>query len=413
MMKQFLIGASALALSTALTTSLAVADGALVIAANTSDPAPRAAFEAIVEAFEAAHPDIDVSFNITEHEAYKTEIRNFLAADTGPDIGFWFAGNRMAGFVENGLFTDISDVWADNGLNDAMASTQPSITFDGGQYALPYSYYQWGVYYRPDVYEAAGVAVPTSYDELIAACETMAGQGLSLFTIGTKFKWTAGGWFDYVNMRTNGLDFHIDLMLGNVAYTDDRVRATFDNWARAVNAGCFNEGHQNLSWQEGQAPLINGQAGSYLIGNFLVPNVPVETKDAMDFYQFPDIDPSIARGEDAPTDLIFIPSNAQNVENAKTFMAFVAQPENLTAVNAALQQLSPHAGSPAPEDRFLAAGADMLSNSLTAQFFDRDNSPEMAGPAMELLVEFMLNPSDIDLILEDLEALREEVYGAL
>ena len=241
----------------------------------------------------------------------------------------------------------------------------------------------------------------------------MAAQGKSLFTIGTKWKWTAGGWFDYVNMRTNGLQFHTDLMLGKIAYTDDRVRATFDNWAKAVNAGCYNEGHQNLSWQEGQAPLINGDAGSYLIGNFLVPNVPEETKAALDFYQFPDIDASIARGEDAPTDLIFIPSNAQNMENAKKFLSFVAQAENLTAINEALQQLSPHADSPASDDRFLAAGAEMLSRSVTAQFFDRDNSPEMAGPAMELLVEFMLDPGEIDGILEDLEALREDVYGAL
>ncbi len=409
-MKKFLIGASVAAFMTSMA---AAQSGELVIAANTSDAAPKAAFEAIVAKFEEAYPNINVSYNITEHEAYKTEIRNFLAADTGPDLGFWFAGNRMAGFVENGLFLDVSDVWAANGLADAMASTMPSITFDGAQYAVPYSYYQWGVYYRPDVYEAAGVSVPATYDDLIAACETMAAQGKSLFTIGTKFKWTSGGWFDYVNMRTNGLAFHTDLMLGKIAYTDDRVRATMDNWARAINAGCFNEGHQNLSWQEGQAPLINGDAGSYLIGNFLVPNVPEETKAALDFYQFPDIDASIARGEDAPTDLMFIPSNAQNIDNAKLFLSFLATAENLAEVNGALQQLSPHSGSAPSDDRFLQAGAEMLSSSVTAQFFDRDNSPEAAGPMMELFVEFMLDPGELDGILEDLEAIREDVYGAL
>ena len=400
--------------ATMLTAGVASAQsGNLVISSNTSDAAPRAAFEAVVASFQEAYPDINVEFNVINHEDYKTAIRSFLVADSGPDVGFWFAGNRMAGFVESGLFEDISDVWAENDLARAMASTMPSITFDGAQYALPVSYYQWGVYYRPDVYEAAGVSVPNTYDELIAACEVMASQGKSLFTIGTKFKWTSGGWFDYVNMRTNGLQFHTDLMLGKIAYTDDRVRATFDNWAKAVNAGCFNEGHQNLSWQEGQKPLIDGDAGSYLIGNFLVPNVPEETKGQLDFYQFPDIDASIARGEDAPTDLIFVPANAENTDNGKLFLAFVAQAENLTAINEALQQLSPHADSPASDDRFLAAGSEMLSKSVTAQFFDRDNSPEMAGPAMDVLVDFMLDPNSIDDTLEALEELREDVYGAL
>lgn len=408
-MKKFLIGASVAALMSAT----AAAEGRLVIASNAADIGPRTAFETIVASFRAANPDIDVEFNITEAEAYKTEVRNFLVADQGPDVGYWFAGNRMAGFVEGGLFTDISDVWAENDLERALASTMPSVTFDGAQYGLPYTYYQWGVYYRPDVYEAAGVSVPTTYDEMIAGCEAMAAQGKSMFTIGTLYKWTAAGWFDYVNMRTNGLAFHTDLMLGKVDWTDDRVRATMDNWAKAVDAGCYNEGHQNLSWQEGQAPLVNGDAGSYLMGNFLISNVPEETAAAMDYYQFPDIDPSIPRGEDAPTDLLFIPSNAQNVDNAKKFLAYVAQPENQVIINEALAQLPTHADAPAPTDRFLAKGMEVLSNSVTAQFFDRDGNPEFAGPAMALLVEFMLDPSEVEGILEDIEAIREEVHGAL
>ncbi|MEC8038686.1 MAG: extracellular solute-binding protein, partial [Pseudomonadota bacterium] len=103
MKKLILAGAAALAFG-----ATAHAEGNLVIAANTSDTAPRAAFEQIVAAFQEANPDINIEFNITEHEAYKTAIRSFLVADQGPDVGFWFAGNRMAGFVENGLFADIS-----------------------------------------------------------------------------------------------------------------------------------------------------------------------------------------------------------------------------------------------------------------------------------------------------------------
>ena len=33
----------------------------------------------------------------------------------------------------------------------------------------------------------------------------------------------AAGWFDYLNLRTNGLDYHIDLMLGKTKYTDEGV----------------------------------------------------------------------------------------------------------------------------------------------------------------------------------------------
>ena len=396
---------------TGLLINTALAGGKLVIASNASDQAPRAAFEEIVAKFQAANPDIDVQMNTTEHEAFKTAIRTILSADKGPDVATWFAGNRMAGFVADGLFGDISDVWAQEGLASSMASTMPSVTFDGKQYALPYSYYQWGVYYRKDIYDANGISIPKTYDEFLNNCKKLKAKGIASVAIGTKFLWTAAGWFDYLNLRTNGLDYHIDLMLGKTKYTDEGVVNTFKNWARAVEAGCFMDDHQNYSWQEAQAPLINGEAASYLIGNFIVPNLPEDTQSQLDFYQFPPINPNLELGEDAPTEIIFMPANAQNVENGKKFMAFFAQPENLTFMNDVLKQLSPHSGSPAPTDRFLKAGAEMLSKSKTAQFFDRDTTPEMAKAAMQLMVDFMLEPESMMDILEEIEEERSRIFG--
>ena len=259
--------------------------------------------------------------------------------------------------------------------------------------------------------EANGISQFETYDDLLAACGTLRGAGIAPVTIGTKFLWTTAGWFDYLNMRTNGLEFHIDLMLGKAKYTDERVVATMENWKKALEAGCFIENHQNYSWQEAQPPLINGEAGMYLIGNFLVPNLPEETSAAMTYWQFPDINPGMPRGEDAPTDLVFVPANAQNIDNAKKFLAFLSTAENMTSINAALQQLPPHSDAPPLDDPFLNAGAEVLSNSLTAQFYDRDTTPEMAKVGMQGFQDFMLNPEDMMDILEELEEERQRIFG--
>ena len=50
----------------------------LVFNTDTSDPAPRAAFDQLIADFEAENPDIDVVVNMFDHEGYKTAIRNFL-----------------------------------------------------------------------------------------------------------------------------------------------------------------------------------------------------------------------------------------------------------------------------------------------------------------------------------------------
>jgi multiple sugar transport system substrate-binding protein len=34
------------------------------------------------------------------------------------------------------------------------------MTIDGKQWGIPYTYYQWGIYYNRDAYAAAGVESP-------------------------------------------------------------------------------------------------------------------------------------------------------------------------------------------------------------------------------------------------------------
>ena len=52
--------------------------GTLVINTDTSDPAPKAAFEMIIKKFEEENPDVTVEWNLFDHEGYKQSIRNFL-----------------------------------------------------------------------------------------------------------------------------------------------------------------------------------------------------------------------------------------------------------------------------------------------------------------------------------------------
>ena len=399
----------------AATAAVALAAGSasareLVINANTSDPAPRAAFESIVEQFEAEHPDIDVSFNIFEHEAYKTAIRNWLGAEP-PDVVFWFAGERMNTFVQRGLFEDVSDVWDENGLHEAMGAARSALTVDGAQYGVPFTYYQWGIYYRRDIFEEHGLSAFETYDELIAACETLDAAGIAPVTIGTKFLWTAAGWFDYLNLRTNGLDYHMSLMAGEVPYTDDGVQATFDNWERAIDAGCFIDDHTAYSWQEAIPFIVQGEAAMYLMGNFLSPFFPEEDRDLYGFMPFPQIDPDVGMYEDAPIDTVHIPVGAENPDDARLFLAFVARPEIQTELNEALLQLPPHADAQVGDDPFLQAGFAMLNAADgIAQFYDRDTDPEMARAGMEGFQQFMVAPDRRDRILNQLERTRQRIF---
>jgi multiple sugar transport system substrate-binding protein len=380
------------------------------------DPIPLAAMEALIADFEAANPDVDVQLNNFDHEGYKTAIRNFLTADS-PDLANWYAGNRMAPFVTSGQFMDVTDVWDANGLNEALGSAAASMTIDGKKWGVPYTYYQWGVYFNRDAYAAAGVDVPSAagvdWATFVSNCEKFSAAGIDCLTTGTSALWPGAGIFDYMSLRTNGYEWHMDLANGKIAWTDDSVRAVFAEWAKIQPY--ITENHAAIDWQDAAALLVQGKAANYVMGNFAV-GVFKEggmTNDNLGFMAFPEITPGIPRSEDAPTDTIHIPAGATNVADAKLFLAFVASADAQTKLNAAIGQLPTNKNSTvASDDPFISAGFEMLSSAhALAQFFDRDAPAEMAKAGMEGFQEFMVKPENLDAILERLEKTRMQVYN--
>ena len=403
---------------TGLLMSVAVSSAAmaedLVINFDDPNPAPKEGFEAAVAAFEAAHPDVNVIVNINDREAHKTAIRNFLSANA-PDITAWYPGNRMAPFVDAGQFEDISDLWAsDPNLSRNFEAIKPTMTRDGKQWGVPYSYYQWGIYYRSDIFEENGIEVPTTWNELLGACDKLKAAGITPFTIGTKFLWTAAGVFDYLNLRTNGYDVHNALTAGEIKYTDDRIKATFENWETMLDRCSFVDNHATMSWQDAIAPFANGEAAMYVMGNFSVAAYKDAglTEDQIDFFEFPEITPGLPRAEEAPADALFIPSGAKNKEDARKFLAFIAQPEIQGEWNKTIGQLPPNSqASINKDDKFIVKGFETVSTAAgLAQFYDRDAPAEMAKAGMEGFQEFMIHPDRRDKILERLDKVQERVY---
>ncbi|PWE53289.1 sugar ABC transporter substrate-binding protein [Metarhizobium album] len=400
-----------LALSATLLSTAAFA-GEITINSDHSDPVPKKAMEELIADFQKANPDVTVKWNNFDHEGYKSAIRNFLTADA-PDVVAWYAGNRMAPFVKAGLFEDVTDVWTANGLDEQLKSSAPSMTIDGKKWGMPYTYYQWGIYYRKDIFAEQGITPPKTWAELLAASEKLKAAGVTPFTIGTKALWPTAGWFDYLDLRVNGYEFHMDLTAGKIPYTDPRVKTVFEKWGELVKADYFIANHAAIDWQDAVPQLVQGKAAMYLMGNFAVATFKDGglKEEQIGFLQFPEITPGIPVAEEAPTDTFHIPSGAKNKEDAKKFLAYLASPAVQAKMNATLGQLPVNNTTQKPKDVFLDAGFTILSNAHgLAQFYDRDAQAEMAKAGMEGFQEFMVKPDNLDRILERLEKIRARVY---
>ena len=367
--------------------------------------------ETIIPTFEKENPDIKVEMTIYDHEAYKTQIRNFLPAEP-PDVVNWFSGNRMKFFVNQGLFEDVSDVWDQNNLHNELAAARSTMTVDGKQWGVPTTYYQWGFYYRKDIFAKYGLGEPRSMADLMNIFETLKKNGVAPIAIGTKYLWTAAGWFDFLNLRINGYDFHMALMDGEVSYEDQRLDRVFNVWGEIAKSGYYIDNHASYSWQEGMAPMINGDAAMYLLGNFIIPDLMrAGLEGKIGYFQFPVIDGSVRTYEEAPTDSMHIPARAKNKKDAKKLLAFLGRADIQKIIADASGMLSTNNQSPPPTDEFLKIGFKVLSESAgLAQFYDRDTPPEMAKEGMKGFQEFMVKPDREKQIRQRIERARKRIF---
>jgi multiple sugar transport system substrate-binding protein len=404
------IPAYAAALSIVMGGSLAQAS-TLVINTDASDPAPRAAWDYMAKAYMQAYPGVTVKINTFDHEGFKTTIRNFLTGQA-PDVVTWYAGNRMAPFVAAGLFEDVSDVWAQEGLHAALKPAAASMTLNGKQWGVPYTYYPWGIYYRKDIFQRLGIAPPKTWPELLNACARLKAAGITPFAMGSKALWPTAGWFDYLNLRTNGHAFHQQLTAGQVPYTDARVAAVFDRWDELVKPGYFQANHAAMDWQDAVPGFVQGRTAMFLMGNFALDLIKKGglTRDQLGFLPFPKIN-EVPRAEEAPTDSAHIPARAQNKAEARRFLAFIARPEVQARANEILRQLPVHQQAQLPDDPYLKEGAALLAGAAgLAQFYDRDAPAEMAKAGMEGFQRYMVRPEARADVIKRLEAVRQRAY---
>ena len=382
------------------------------------DPKPRAADEEVVAMFSENNPDVQVIHSIVAHEDFKQAIRAYLSSSSPPDLLTWFAGNRARFFIDKGLILDISDVWEREGWNESYAPGWRAMSsVDGKQYFLPTSWYWWAVYYRPSVFEKHNLSPPESWDEFIALNDKLLSLGIRPFTIGTKYRWTAAAWFDYFNMRINGPEFHINLMLGTESYDDPKVKAVFTEWARFIDAGYFIDNPAAYAWAEAIPFMGDESAAMYLMGDFIRDSFPEDllASGDLDFFRFPIYDSSLPIGEDAPTDGYFISAQAKNSEEAKDLLAYFGSVEVQEYFAKTMNRLSTNSGV----DRGLynesqQKGIAMIEDTdFVAQFYDRDTTPEMANFGMDIMMEFWAkhSPSDIENYVRRLEKKREEVFS--
>src|SRR5919201_4179515 len=127
-------------------------------------------------AFEKAHPGVDVS---VQYQTWPDHLGKFdatLAGGNTPDV-IEMGNTEMTKYMAAGAFADITSSKSsfDNSSN-WLSGLAKSATFGGKTYGVPYYAGSRVVTYRTDLFQKAGIKVPTTLAEFTASAKKLAAK---------------------------------------------------------------------------------------------------------------------------------------------------------------------------------------------------------------------------------------------
>jgi len=388
----------------------AVGGQTITFGSGASDDVPKRAYQAVFDAYTKKTTNT-VKVNTVPHNDFQNNINSYLQGS--PDMAFtWFAGYRMRYYAAKGLASPMDDAWATVGANFSDGLAKASTGDDGKKYLMPMYNYPWGFFFRKSVWAAKGYTVPTTFDALKTLCTKMKADGLIPIAFADKDGWPAMGTFDYLDMRLNGYQFHMDLCAHKESWDQKKVKDVFDNWKALLP---FQDPNAlGATWQEAAQTLGTSKSGMYLLGSFVTQQFTDATVLAdIDFFPFPAMAVEGQDAVEAPIDGIMLSSKGAGNAGAMDLMKFLGtataedtyysiDSSNLPVVKGAdLSKLT--ALNKKCADTI--AGAKSIS-----QFFDRDALPQMASNVMIPALQAFVKDGTVD--TANLEAQAKSLYAS-
>jgi raffinose/stachyose/melibiose transport system substrate-binding protein len=347
-----LAGAAALMPLTGCASGASQEDGVTTLRFMQNKPEVVDYFNQVIKDFEALNPDIRVIQDFNEGNFVPGLVRN-----DPPDVVTRGFAQATGDFVRKGIFADLADLPEASTVDPKIQELVNS----WGQYnghetnALPFSLAAAGVIYNRDIFDANGVAVPATWDEFVAACETFKAAGITPIYGTFKDPWTlAQGMFDYVSggsldtaeffTRINAKG--ADISAGAAESFTSNFRAALPKMLQLTSFS--QNGASSKNYADGNAAFAKGQAAMYLQGPWALSQLVTANKDIrVGTFPLPVTNnPADTKARVNVDMALSITRNTPNMAAARRFVGYLLEPAVVNTYNEKNAAFSPLKDAP-------------------------------------------------------------------
>ncbi|MET0887363.1 MAG: extracellular solute-binding protein [Mycetocola sp.] len=344
----------------------------------------------VVDAFEEANPGVEVEIQVlTGDDTYNGVVTSRIQGGTSPDL--FETLNGYAGlepYVSAEMIEDLSDQpW----VSDQIAAAKEfAELFDDKTVQFSAQVDGSGVFYNEDLFEQYDVEVPTNWDEFLDVVDIFRAAGVTPLAVGAKDGWpflqqVGQMAAQYPELSRGGADFD-GLLSGELPFSETAWADIIDEYAGLIAMGAYDPNASGITFNSSVDDFANGRAAMFINGTFAVsairganPDLPVASFPLPYTDDQKDLKLLVGLGAN-----LVIPTTAPNGELAKKFLAFLAEPEILSAYLTTASAFSPLVGvsgeiDPAAEGLAPYVEENSINNTASAALAPAARAALLAG----------------------------------
>jgi raffinose/stachyose/melibiose transport system substrate-binding protein len=295
-------------------------------------------FDELIDQFHQSQSRVRV-----RHDATSNLAGSFVR-ESPPDIGCLNYNFEISRYVERGALSDLGDMPEAGRIRpDLQPLIDVTATYPHRTSVIPYSLMAAAVLYNREIFRQQGLTVPTTWDELLAVCDTLTTAGITPIYGTFKDPWTiAQGQFDYsVGGTVDTTTFFNQLKRQGTEVGPGSPVSFGKQFLEPVEqmqtlVGYSQDDAASRGYGDGNVAFAKGQAAMYLQGPWAIGEIAKSNPD-LDVGAFPL--PMTADAADRKVrvniDLaLWIPEGSRKKAAAREFLSFLMQPEVIDAYNA-------------------------------------------------------------------------------
>ncbi|MBZ0302629.1 MAG: extracellular solute-binding protein, partial [Anaerolineae bacterium] len=220
----------------------------------------------LVDQFNESQSAIKVTYQSTPWSNWYQTFLTAIGSGTAPDVSTG-AGYQAVQFFDFGAIMPlddlVADMKADGSADDFLPGLVDRLTYQDQHVALPWAIDIRVPYYRKDLYEAAGISSPTTWDEFAAATKaTTSGEqyGMVIPSAAT----VLGSHNLFMFMFNNGGGFFAED--GSLDVMNERNVETMQFFANMVKDGSIHPGSAGFGDSDADKAFLQSTAATFVRG---------------------------------------------------------------------------------------------------------------------------------------------------